>query len=291
MKQAIRKRDKMINFVDRLVFYYHKRKLKNCLKLVKKNSGLKDSHKGETCYIFGNGPSVKNMDLSMFSDKFVFTVNQLARNPHFSDLKSNIHFWADPQFFELDLTNEKDKEVFNVLKTTGENGDMLCFYPAEFKRNLDDYGLGNRENSFFFLNAYSLSSFMKKKNRYDSYIPAFYTVVQYAVFLANYMGFSKIYLFGCEMTAIITVINARLNKLDDANYGYAMSDNEKQRMVRLRKEIPCSTEMHALYKALDDYDYLNDYCEKHGSKLFNCTPNSIIDSIEKCSIEDSLKNN
>ena len=290
MKKRISKREKLINFIDKIVFYCRKINLMKYKKYVKRNKCFKNSHLGESCYIFGNGPSLKGIDFSKFANKFVFTVNQLPRNPNFVNLKSNIHFWADPQFFNLDSSKKEDKEIMDIMEKINDNEkETMCFYPAEFHNYVEKNNLYN-EKSFYFLNSFSLPSFLRRKNTFDSFIPAFYTVVQYAIFLANYMGFSKIYIFGCEMTSIITVIKTRLGTLEDSNYGYDMPENEKNRMKELRKGIPCSEEFYNLYKALSDYDYLEYYCEKHGSKIYNCTPDSIIDSIEKCSLEEALTN-
>ena len=35
---------------------------------------LKNKHKGETCYLFGDGASIKYFDLSSFSDKISFSL-------------------------------------------------------------------------------------------------------------------------------------------------------------------------------------------------------------------------
>lgn len=38
---------------------------------------LKDIHKGQRCFIIGNGPSLKNMDLSTLKDEFTFGMNRI----------------------------------------------------------------------------------------------------------------------------------------------------------------------------------------------------------------------
>ena len=39
---------------------------------------LKNYHKGESCYIFGDGVSIKWFDLSSFSDKPVISLNKIV---------------------------------------------------------------------------------------------------------------------------------------------------------------------------------------------------------------------
>ena len=38
---------------------------------------FRDTHKGESCYVFGNGPSLKWFDLKKFSDKPSISSGQL----------------------------------------------------------------------------------------------------------------------------------------------------------------------------------------------------------------------
>ena len=39
-------------------------------------AGLRNAYRGERCYIIGNGPSLKDTDLSLVSDSFTFTLNR-----------------------------------------------------------------------------------------------------------------------------------------------------------------------------------------------------------------------
>ena len=283
-------RDKAMNLIDKVRFYKKKMEISDLTKYVKKNVELKNSHKGEACYIFGNGPSVKELDFDLFRDKFVITVNQLARNPEFWKLKSNVHFWADFTFFNLDLTKGENVELFNQMKNVKTDGNSpLCFFPAQFNKYISSTGLDKCLDTYYFLDAYSLPAFMERENDYSSYIPGFYTVVHYAVWLANYMGFSKIFLFGCEMSSIVNVVNIRMKQTEHMNYAYEETDNERKRAAEVRNSIPVYDEFYAQYRALYDYAFLNEYCEKHGSQLYNCTPNTIVDSVPRVTLADALK--
>lgn len=283
-------RHQAINCIDVLGFYKRSIHLCKLKKYVKKNCKLKNTHMGESCYIFGNGPSVKELEFGLFKDKFVITVNQLARNPDFYKLKSNVHFWADYTFFNLDLSKNENVELFNQMKKVKtENNSPLCFFPAQFNKYITETGLDNLLDTHYFIEAYSLPAFMQRDNDFSSYIPAFSTVVHYAVWLANYMGFSKIYLFGCEMSSIVNVVNIRLRQTEHMNYAYAETDNERKRAAEVRDNIPVFDEFYAQYRALYDYAFLNEYCVNHGSHLYNCTPNTIVDSVPRATLEEALK--
>lgn len=49
--------------------------------MAKENSAFRNIHNGERCFILGNGPSIKFVDFSQLENEYVFTVNQMPRNP------------------------------------------------------------------------------------------------------------------------------------------------------------------------------------------------------------------
>ena len=55
-------------------------------------SKFKDLHKNQQCYIFGNGPSIKWMDLSHFKDKIAICTGQLHYHKDFKELDSKYFF-------------------------------------------------------------------------------------------------------------------------------------------------------------------------------------------------------
>ena len=44
--------------------------------ILSKVSRFKNKHQGETCYLFGDGVSIKYFDLSLFSDKISFLLEK-----------------------------------------------------------------------------------------------------------------------------------------------------------------------------------------------------------------------
>ena len=86
-------------------------------KILARNIELKDIYKDQRCFILGNGPSIKNMDLSELADEKVFTVNQFTKSKVYKDIKPTFHLWSDERFFDL---NEKDKGDMEILSDMKE---------------------------------------------------------------------------------------------------------------------------------------------------------------------------
>ena len=84
-----------------------------------KNSRFKDKHAGETCFIIGNGPSIKEMDLSKLSDKYTFMANASINTKLFDVIKPNYHCVYDRAVLN---------ELSDVLRKNFENNKYNTEY-------------------------------------------------------------------------------------------------------------------------------------------------------------------
>ncbi len=76
----------------------------------RKLAALKDSHKGERCFVIGNGPSLKNTDLSKLSNDFTIGMNRIFL------AADELGFRPDILVCVNDLVVEQSVEEFNNLK-------------------------------------------------------------------------------------------------------------------------------------------------------------------------------
>ena len=67
---------------------------------------FKDLHKDEECYIFGNGPSIKWMDLSNFKDKISICTGQMHYHKDFDELDSRYFLLMEPWIFTNTITRK-----------------------------------------------------------------------------------------------------------------------------------------------------------------------------------------
>lgn len=275
------------------VFKFHQwkqEKTKPCVSaMLAKNIEFNNNHKGERCFVFGNGPSIKNVDFSLFTHEYVFTVNQMSRFDKFEQLKTNFHFWSDERFFDLREDRTGDMEILKYMKAvnTGENSPIV-FYKVAASTMIKKYGLDKILNIRYYDDISSV--FPDKSFSFDftKVIPHFQTVVHYAILLAVYMGFEEIYLLGCDCTGILNVIQSRLKTQGETAYAYTISDAERKRMQRTNAIFPIQDEIRAAATIFDDYEWIRDYCVRHGVKIYNATNPTLLDSIEKVNLKDVL---
>src|SRR5437870_4954347 len=64
-------------------------------------AALKDIHRGKRCFILGNGPSLKQQDLSLLRDEHVFVTNWFVLQEEFQKLRHSYLCVSDPHFWNF----------------------------------------------------------------------------------------------------------------------------------------------------------------------------------------------
>lgn len=253
-----------------------------------KNVRFRNIHLGQRCFIFGNGPSLKSLDFSLFKNEQVFTVNQLARNPEFPKLQTNYHMWSDERFFDINPDDPSDRELLESMRNVKTfYNEPVVFYKYAAREMIKKTKLDDDLNiAYYEQGCYQINP--NKEVDFNHVTPAFSSVVHYLVCLAVYMGFSKIYLLGCDCTSIITIVNSYLKQGEQAQYAYGISDAEKKRMERIQAKTSVVDEFKSQIRLFEDYVLLFEYCKNHGCELFNATKPSLLDTIPYVEIQSVL---
>jgi len=252
------------------------------------NIDLKHIHRGERCFILGNGPSLKQVDFSLLSKEITFTVNQLARNPRYPSLHNNYHIWSDYRFFDLHADREEDLELIDSMRSVNtELCKPIVFYRYAAKDMIEQFNLSKDMDIHYFEQGWH-KLVPEKYVDITRFTPAFSTVVHYAICIAVYMGFKEIYLLGCDCTSIITIANTYLHKAEDSLYGYNISENEKKRMERVQAQTTFRDELRSTLRLFDDYERIQRYCAINEIKIYNATENSLLDSLPKVHLNEVL---
>jgi hypothetical protein len=103
------------------------------------------------------------------------------------------------------------------------------------------------------------------------------------------MGFTDIYLLGCEMTSLLTSIKTRLDMDLTDTYAYSITKNENNRQKKISNLTSYESDLFNNLKVIQDYKFLNDYCSSNNINLYNCTPGGLIESIKRINLNDIFK--
>lgn len=257
-------------------------------RFMKDNYQLKNILNGGRCFILGSGPSLKLQNLDDLANEFVITVNNIARSDFFSHLKTNVHIWEDPVFFDEKDTKEEALKRFTMVNT--EDNKPVVMVPVRHKSYIEANDIDKEVSIHYYNPIYVFHKKYDKEFNFCKSVPGFHTVVGEAIALSIYMGAKEIYLLGCDCTSILTYIGALTDQIE-AQYAYEFSEKEKNKYYinhynyyNNNSEAPYYT----AYKVIQQYRYLREYCYKRGIKLINATKGGILIELERKDLEDIL---
>jgi len=160
---------------------------------------LYQRHAGEECYIFGNGVSLKWMDLHQFSNKMSIVGNFGIYHKEASALKIPYYTIIQPYFswpYSIDdnrlLRLSKNNLYKEFCKSIVQNPKTLFFL------NFSCYPIAKFDNVVFVSRYYKPPFELRNpfKDRDDSHIGT----LRFQISLAIFLGFKKAYLVGHDYT-------------------------------------------------------------------------------------------
>ncbi len=254
-----------------------------------RNAVFKDTKKGKRCFVLGNGPSLRTEDLTQLVNEDVITVNQAARHPDFSAMRTNFHFWADPNFFVVDENRPEDLDLLEIMKKVNtDDNKPICFFPFMQKKFVKKHKLDEVLTVHYFHSSAPIPDDFDGEIDCSRVTPGFHTVVMWGISLAIYMGYSEIYLLGVDTTSILVNIKSFLQQNDSSDYAYDISENEKLRLERMLQRQSLENQARSFWFTLKQYRNLFNYCSNRGIKLVNCSSSTLIDSVPRKSLTDVL---
>lgn len=255
------------------------------------NKKFKNIHKGKRCFIIGNGPSLKKENMELIRDEIVFTVNQIVKSNIYNQVHSNYHVVVDPIFFNFDKSSNLGRERLETFKKIPYDKNIpKCIFPYSQKDSIEKSGLNKILNThYIYTNLYMTDCFNYTMDMTKN-MPTANTVVQYAMFCAIYMGFSEIYLLGCDVTDFLLHFQNSEEKFNDDinNHAYKYTENDK----KVIKENSAKSKEFILYnyaRVFQVYRQLKYYCEKRQIKIVNLTNGGCLDVFEKDRLINIIK--
>lgn len=157
-------------------------------------------HKGESCYIFGDGVSLKSMDLQQFSNRQAVACNYVPFHKEFASLNCSYCVVCAPYFFSPLGGYDAVKKRY-LLGMSKLYREVIGQYPDKnFFIHLSNYPFIKADNLYFMYKDIPderlPADFISKKTA------CFNGVMNTAVLLAIYLGFDHVYLVGFDYTHV-----------------------------------------------------------------------------------------
>jgi hypothetical protein len=255
---------------------------------IKKNDRYKNKYSGK-CFILGAGPSLKKVDLNLLENVTLFGVNFLHLDQRLSPY--NIKFWILVDVFLYSMTasslaNLKKLDEFLLPKTT-------VIIPVEGKKYILEFNLFKDKNivylSFFDSLALCADNKMNYLQMMDLTKPiiSYHNIVGFAINCAIYMGFTDLFLLGCDSDWFMYEKKEIPHTYQDkviANTDMILSKSSYQVFDMSSRENKLMYG-YLLYK---EYRLLRNAAFSLGVHVFDCTEGGKLDMFPKLALMDAL---
>ncbi len=238
--------------------------------LMNSNKAFFHSHRGERCFVVGNAPSIKEMDLSHLENEYVFTVNDICSSPDiYKKLSSNCHVFVDPYYCGY----SKERANVFVEQATRFNKDIQLFTIIEGK-SLFSRRMCGKLNYLFMHHIWNKkpSAIDLSKNLYIAQ-----NVVQGAIYIALYMGFKEIYLIGCDMTSFIETMNYNATRNFISYHAYDIDDEDKKALDKNKKIRDNAYMLKDYYITFEIFKKIKEFADEKSIRIINSTKNGLLD--------------
>ena len=230
---------------------------------------LKDSHKGQRCFLIGNGPSLNGHDLDLLKDEFTFGTNMVYKIFDQTEWRPTFHCVSD-SIYASKLGTELSEKVKSPLFTTERT------YRRMKKKPVDTTYIHSIQSERY-----------KVKGNIQSYCMVKATVLSLATEMAFHMGFSEIYLLGVDCTNP----HGKGGHFTDNYATKEVAETDINRIKTRMKMKSMTTQQigeHIIDRSMEVYSLLHDYAEKKGVHIYNATRGGHLEIFPRVTLEDVL---
>ena len=252
------------------------------------NRQFKNIHKGKRCFVLATGPSINTQDLTVLENEFCIAVGHFHLHKDISVIRPEYHILA-PMHSPFDSSHSI--KYFQDFITYYKGINVTYFLgvdnsPLSFSVFLNQYPQYKLDNVHYI--DYSNHILLNEKNCNDADLwditkePfGMRSVVYGAVQLAHYMGFSEVYLLGCDHDYLLDYEKKESKHF----YEYGKGIGDRKSFERYDTEYW----FYEYYIRWRDFRLMRDYCAKHGTKIYNATNGGMLDVFERVNFKDILK--
>lgn len=167
--------------------------------LLQRNGIFKDKHKGQRCFIIGDGPSLKNVDLSPLGNEITFVTNTFWKHPIVEIWQPKYYCLVDPVYFEgVDSVKQYFHSLYSRVWKAQYFVPLYYHVPLDTINLMNDQQLLPAGQTFFVALAGALYDSRPSDVDLTNFAPAVLNVAQLCLMVAIYMGCSPIYLLGLD---------------------------------------------------------------------------------------------
>ncbi|WP_419663665.1 conserved uncharacterized protein, DUF115 [Desulfosarcina variabilis str. Montpellier] len=224
-------------------------------------ASLKNKYVGERAFIIGNGPSLKEQELHILRDEFVFAVNLITLHTEFKHFRKCYYCLGDPRFYQHGRLLPEIHD--NIAGHTG----VTCFFENRAREAIKrEKKMGH--NSIFFVEIDPLQRCWEGRFQVDlekKLCWGYSVVIDQCLPIAIYLGFNPIYLIGCDCDYGLD------RETDDFKNAYFYNPDtiSPEYLASLRSSRKLPDQFNQSGKIISSYKTVGSYCSANGIEVYN----------------------
>lgn len=178
--------------------FFHNRVVNSYEKIIlKRNQRFRDIHNGQRCFILATGPSIRGQDLRPLRHEWCFGTSEFYKHPDYQTINPAYYCTAP---FHPPFTDEVICKRLSELKDKAQN-EIFFFALSDKKRKIWPEFI-NDPDKLFYLKFSRIDANRVPTVDLTTRLPRPQSVTNMAIYIALYMGFTEIYLLGCDHNSL-----------------------------------------------------------------------------------------
>jgi hypothetical protein len=258
-------------------------------KMLSPNIALKDRHRDrKRCFVLGNGPSLRDQDLSPLKDEIVFVCNFFNLHPQCREVAPRYYCLDDPNaFFSETTTNDLGIERSSwFLDICDKTPQVEFLVPAEAKPVIVRNHWFAGHTIWYVARGLPSCILNVADSDLRKAIPhSMGTVPAIAIPAAIYMGFPTIYLLGCDCNWWVQHV---VKEDFDAEFEHFYDRNPYLIRESNLRDFGLEVELRCLADHFQGMRLLREHALRKGVHIFNATQGGILDVFPRVSLKKVL---
>lgn len=231
---------------------------------------FKDIHKGERCFIIGNGPSLKMHDLTKLSSEIKFATNMFLLHKDLEKIHLDYFCVSDPLHWQDGVFPKNWEQAFKMLPYCTFFFEKGCIPVYKRTPELQD-------SQVYFLNLDSSRRVFEGDFSIDVSSHTCWgrtVIIDFCLPLAFYFGFKEIFLLGCDSDY---GHKEDVNHFKDHYFYESSVDGRKLSVFNTDKWFNDATSSYEVVKKL---------FEAHGRRIYNAGFGGKLEVFERVDYDD-----
>jgi len=235
---------------------------------------FKNLHQGvKRCFVIGNGPSIKQQNLTLLRNEYTFATNFFVLHEDFEEINLKYLCLSNPKFWR------KGTLPSSVLQVLHEHPELITFFEHTFLAVNQRQRLLDRKRCYYVYLDYKHPVF----EGHVSLDPARRThhghtvIIDLCLPLAYYMGFEEVYLLGCDC-------DYGLDEAPDYSKAYFYPIQEQEAAPDSASYLTDRW----VRNVFNSYSTIKKTFETHDRKIYNATHGGKLEVFPRVNFEDVL---